>query len=149
MLGKFSKIYIDSIASMESLFLNQSISDNNSSKVKGLFEQMNENYLLGIKRVVISEKVDRNPQEPISDIPVSTPRNRPTVGSSPKEVKKANDCVIKIVAEVWSVKEKKKVAEFTSIGESKIILMMYGRALQESLESSVSNLVNYIEENNE
>ncbi len=148
-LSRFSKIYIDSIANMDALFLNQSISDKNSSKVKGLFEQMNENYLLGIKRVVISKKVDQNPQTPVTNTSVSTPRNRSTVESSTNKDYKVDDCVIKIAAVVWSVKEKKIVAEFTSIGYSKIFLLMYGRAINEALENSVSNLVNYIEENNE
>jgi hypothetical protein len=148
-LSRFSMIYIDPNVNMDTLFLNQSILENNSTRVKGLFEQINENYLLGIKRVVISKSVDQNPQTPPANTSVSTPRNRMTVGSSTNEIKKADACVIKIVAEVWSVKEKKKVAEFTSIGQSKIFLLMYGRALNEALEYSVSNLANYIEENNE
>ena len=147
-LGKFSTISIDPNVNMDALFLNQSPSDN-SARVKGLLEQINENYVLGIKRVIISKRVNQNPQEPQTIPSMGTSRNRPTAGSSTKEVKKPDDCVMKIVAEVWSVKEKKKVAGFTSIGESKIFLLMYGRAFNEALDNSISNIADYIEENNE
>jgi|WetSurMetagenome_2_1015567.scaffolds.fasta_scaffold26609_3 hypothetical protein len=147
-LNRFSMIYVDPNVNMDTLFLNQSISDNNN-RVKGIFEHVNENYLLGIKRVVVAKSVDQNPQTPIANTPVSSSRNRMTVSSSSNEVKKTDACVIKMVAEVWSVKEKKKVAEFTSIGQSKIFLRMYGRALNEALDYSVSNLASYIEEKKE
>ncbi len=147
-LGRVATISTDPNINMDIVFLNQSSSED-STRVKGLFGQINESYVLGIKRVTISKHVDQNPQAPPTAASVNPPRMRSGGGSSTKEVKQADDCVMKIAAEVWSVKEKKKVAGFTFIGESKIFLMMYGRAFNEALENSVSNLADYIEENNE
>ena len=149
MLGRFSTIYVDSNATMDTLFLNQSISNINSTRVKGPIEHIDEFYLLGIKRIMISKSVDQNPQASLTNTPLNTPRNKSNSGASPNEVKKTDMCVIKIVAEVWSAKSKKKVSEFTSIGESRIFLLAYGRAFNEALDYSVSHLADYIEENNE
>ena len=145
-ISKYSTISTDSDVSLNVLFLNPSISDNNTTKVNGVLEQLHENYLLGIKRVIISKDVKQNPQTIETNTTVNTSRNRTAGGGRTNELKKVDACVIKLVAEVWSVKEKKRVAEFTSIGESKIVLMAYGRALNEALESSVSNIADYIEE---
>lgn len=148
-LSRFSVIHIDTNANMDNIFLNQSLSDGNGPRVKELFEQTNENYLLGIKRVIVSKDINKDNQTPINNTSVNTRNSRTAGGSSANGIKKADACVVKIVAEVWSVKEKKKVAEFTSIGQSKIYLQMYGRALNEALEYSVSNLADYIEEKKE
>ena len=145
-LSRLSTIYIDNNIDMDSLFLNQSFSDGKSTRSKELFEQINEKYLLGIKRVVISKDVNQDPQVITTNMQVSAKNSRAAAGSRTNKIKSADDCVIRIVAEVWSVKEKKIVAKFTSIGQSKIYLLMYGRALNEALENSVSNIAEYIEE---
>ncbi len=145
-LGTFSTVSIDTNSDVDNLFINQSALSDQGAAIKGVFEQMNENYLLGIKQVILSQDVNQNARSSQAPTAASAPRGRAPIRSSSPTGIKTNDCVMKIVVEVWSVKEKKKVAEFTSIGQSKIVLLAFGRAINEALEESVSNIADYIEE---
>jgi hypothetical protein len=149
-LDKFTTVRIDTEASTDDLFRSQSISEENISRAKGLSERTNDNFLIGIRKVTISISMDQNSPPPESAASTGNVRGRqgPVQGRK-SEIIKPEDCEIRIVVEVWSVKEKKRVAEFTSIGQSKAFLMMYERALDEALDNSVSSLADYIREKKE
>ncbi|MBN1398452.1 MAG: hypothetical protein JXA06_10515 [Bacteroidetes bacterium] len=151
MLESYSIVVIDANAYTDNYFTNQSNPNDNAARINELLTKTNESYLLRIKKVEISRSVDQTPQNLLANAPVSAPsRGRSSSSSaSTKDIQRADKCTAKISAEVWSVKEKKKVAEFASIGQTEIILLMHGRALNEALENSVSNMADYITEKKE
>jgi hypothetical protein len=144
-LSKYSTVHIDKNVTLDSLLLNQS----NTTIVKGIFEQVRENYFLGIKKVVLSNSITQGPQMQVSSSVGNTRGRSAPESNRTVEGKRKETCVIQITAEVWSVKEKRKVAEFTSKGQSPVFLLSYGVALKNALEYSVTHLSNYIEEKEE
>jgi hypothetical protein len=147
-LGSRAVVHMDASESLDSLFLNRSQSKENIEKATMMFDKTGEKYIVGIKRVMIAQKIDQNEQLSQSTTAMSVSRGGRSSGSSSSTNSgiKTSDCTIVVTVEVWSVAEKKKVSQFSSIGESKIFLAMYGRAFNEALDNAISNMVDYIHE---
>jgi hypothetical protein len=149
-LGKFSPVSIDKDVQMDSLFLNQPSSERRTALIKRIFENAHEDYAIGIKRVVLFNSITQEPSQQVSSSTVNTKGQRGTTETTRTvEGKIKVECVIQMNAEVWSVKEMKKVTEFTSIGQSPVFLLSFGVAINKALEYSVIHLSDYVKEKEE
>ncbi len=145
-LGNFSKVTVDSSDATGDFFFIPVSSDRENPKVKQLFEKMGETYLVGITQVVFYRNAAQASQSPQISVSTTTTRSRPmTRTSTLNDGIQTSECATKIVGQVWSVKERKKVAEFSSVGESKVHVFMYGRAMNDALEESLTHAADFID----
>jgi hypothetical protein len=136
-LSKYATISITTNEDMENIFSIKSFSDDRIKKVKEIFENATEDYFVGIKKVTITMITSTTSPKTVST----------GTGNMAFDGKYEEDCAVKITTEIWSVKEKMKVAEFTSIGRSSVFLLAYGGAIHKALNYSLTHLTNYIEGN--
>jgi hypothetical protein len=132
---------------LANLFIDQSFSDDRIIKVKGIFESAKENYFLGIKKVIISNKTTNSPGAYTPPTTMSTPGGSVSFGGGTTGGYTSEDCVVTARVEVWSVKEKKKVCEFTSIGKSTVTFFAYVTALKDAVKDAIDNIRIYVEKN--
>jgi hypothetical protein len=148
-LEGFSTLSVEMSGPLASLITNQSPQDNTDPHVKALFNQTKENYVIAIKRVIVSRNANQESRTDFSNTDAAPSRGRPAPKSNAPQRTSMDACVMKLVAEVWSVKDQKKVAAFTAMGQSKVILMAIGHALNDALDNSVSNFADYVKEKQE
>jgi hypothetical protein len=146
-LNKLATVSIGNKADMNQLFLDQSFEDDHVAKVKEAFETAKESYFLGIKKVTISNSFTYYPQVPMAPTTFSTPGGKVSMGGGFTGGGEMEKCIVEIKAEVWSVKDKKRVIEFTSIGDKSVIFFNYGSTLKSAVKDAMTNLCNFIEKN--
>jgi hypothetical protein len=131
------------------LFLGQSFSEDRIAAVKGKFESANEDYFIGIKKVVISNSLTSTGPHYFPPTMVSTPGGSMPVGGGFVGGGQSEACVVTLRAEIWSVRHKRKVSEFTSVGRSTVFLFRYGTALTDAVDDAIKSLCRYVKENKE
>ncbi len=121
------------------LFVERSLSESSVSAQRSVFDSAREDYFIGITKVTISNHTTGTPQfyRP------PTPGN--PGGFSGGGVSEA--CVVSLKAEVWSVKEKRKLSEFTAVGSSTVFLFMHGTALTNAVEDAIISVGRYVKDN--
>ncbi|MFA6455651.1 MAG: hypothetical protein WCW40_02425 [Bacteroidota bacterium] len=129
------------------IFINQSFSEERINAVKAIFDSASEDYFIGIKKVTISNSTTVNAPHYIPPTMVTTPRGSMPVGGGFMGGGSSEECVVSLKVEVWSVKERKKVSEFTALGRSTVIFFANGSALKSAVRYSVKNLCKYIRKN--
>ena len=105
-----------------------------ASDVQGmqeLFGSSPEDFFFLIKGVDISNKVTTKTQTYMAS---------PSGGGMFVGGGKSESCVVTIKAELWSVKEKKKILAYAAVGQSKVTMMFYGTALK----AAVANAIRYM-----
>lgn len=146
-LDKLMMISISTADEIGNIFMDSSFSDAEVAKVKESFEKVNEKYFITIKMIVISNDLSYSAPNYIAPTIVSTPSGRMSVGGGFWGGGQSENCVVTIKAEVWSLKEKKKLSEFISIGKEGVTFFAYGTALKGAVKDAISNFSNYIEKN--
>jgi hypothetical protein len=53
-------------------------------------------------------------------------------------------CVVTMKAELWNVKEKKRVLAYDAIGQAKVTMLFYGTALKEAVGDAIDNMIKYL-----
>lgn len=146
-LTKVATTSIDSSNETEKIFLDKSLPEEKVENAKEVFESANENYFIGIKEIVISNSIKTNPINISPSTTISTPGGNVTVGGMPSGGGTSESCVVSVQVEVWSVKERKRLTEFTAVGQSGVTFFAYGTALKNAVNEAILSLSNYIVEN--
>ncbi len=135
--AKFFSLISNQLSKKLGRFINLS---NDNSKEK-------EDYFIEITNVIISNNLSGYGQTYSSPHTVSTPGGKMSVGGGITGGGQAEECVVSIKAEIWSVKDKKTVSEFTSIGKGGVYLLMFRTALKKAVKNAIANFTKYIEKN--
>jgi hypothetical protein len=143
-LNNIAKVSYVKNDDLDKIFMDQSFSEEKLVKVKEVFESATEDYFLGIKKITISNSMTNNGSYYTPPTTVTTPTGNTSFGGGWFGGGQSEECVVILKAEVWSVKDRKKLSEFTSIGSSTVILFLYGTSLKNAVEDAILNLYNYI-----
>jgi hypothetical protein len=100
-----------------------------------LFGSAAENYFFVVTSVDITNKVSSN-----GTILMSSPGGGGTFASAGS----SESCDVVIHADLWSVKNKRKILSYSSTGESKVNLPFYGEALKSAVANSIQYMVKYL-----
>lgn len=138
---------IDTSNETEKIFFDKSLPEEKAEKAKAVFESANENYFIGIKEIVISNSIKNDPINYSPSTTISTPGGKVSVGGMPSGGGMSESCVVSVQVEVWSVKDRKRLTEFTAVGQSGVTFFAYGTALKNAVNEAILNLSNYIVEN--
>jgi hypothetical protein len=130
-LNKYATVSSGDTNEMNTVFFEQSSSEERMVKLKEIFGKATENYFLGITKVIIANKIT------YYGGPVT-----PTSGGGGEE-----ECLVTIKAEVWSVKEQKKLNAFTCTGSATVHFWGYGTALRDAVNDAATTLGAYINNN--
>jgi hypothetical protein len=105
------------------------------SRVQAMFNASGEDFFLIVKAVDISNKMSQN-------APVYT--GQPGAGGMYMGGGSSESCIVTMHTEIWSVKEKKKVLSFSSMGDSKVVMLFFGTALKNAVKDAIVHMLNYV-----
>ncbi|MCU0608767.1 MAG: hypothetical protein MUF22_03235 [Chitinispirillaceae bacterium] len=102
--------------------------------VQALFAETSEPYLLIVKSVEIANSVSN------SGASVMVGSGGMMVGGGGGSEK----CIVTIHAELWNVKEKKRVLSYSAMGQSTVFMIAFRTALKEAVSNAVTHMVDYL-----
>lgn len=97
------------------------------AEMEAVFSSASEDFLLFVKGIEISNKRSS----------VVMTAGGGMGGNSEK-------CVVTMHAELWNVKEKKKVLAYAAVGQSEVSMFSYVTALKEAVGDAVGNMIMYL-----
>jgi hypothetical protein len=106
------------------------------NQIQQLFGSAAENYFFVITSVEITHRVTSN-----GPVFMTSPGGGGTLMSGGNS---SESCVVILHADLWSVKEKRKMLTCSSTGDSQVTLLFYGTALKAAVANSVEYLVKYL-----
>lgn len=124
--------------SREAAMLQSASADQNSitvDQMQQIFGAAAENYFFVVTSVDIANKVSSN-----GAILMSSPGGGGTFASAGS----SESCVVIIHADLWSVKNRRKILSYSSTGDSKVTLLFYGAALKSAVADSIQYMVKYL-----
>jgi hypothetical protein len=80
----------------------------------------------------------------VKGMEISSKKSAPTMMAGGGMRGSSESCVVTIKAELWNVKEKKRVLAYDAIGQAKVSMMFYGTALKAAVGNAIGNMVKYI-----
>jgi len=146
-LSKSMSISTKGLDGVEEIFKAKLAPNHKNEKVKTSLEKVDEQFFIMISKIVISNSYSSSSPHYMPSTTVSTPSGPMTVGGGMSGGVQIEKCVVTINAEVWSVKEKKKVSRFSAFGDKGVSFFMYGTALKGAVDDAMTNFCSYFEVN--
>lgn len=146
-LSKSMIISTDSLEKIEEIFQEQLAPNQKDEKVRASLEKINEQYFIMISKIIISNSYNSTSATYSPGVRVSTPGGPMTVGGGMSGGGKIENCVVTINAEIWSVKEMKKVSRFSAFGDKGVFLFAFGTALKAAVNDAIINFCKYFKSN--
>jgi hypothetical protein len=117
------------------LLLSTSFDSSAINRVQTMFTTSGDDFFLIVKAVDISNKMSQN---------ATVYTGQPGTGGMYMGGGSSESCIITMHVEMWSVKEKKKVLSFSSMGDSKVVMLFFGTALKNAVREAVVHMLKYL-----
>lgn len=118
--------------------LSASLDQNSIDQARALFEASGEDYFLIVRSVDIANSVSSSAPMYMAGGGMGGGGGVFVGGGS------SESCIVTIHADLWNVKDKKKLLSCSSIGQSTVFMFFFGAALKDAVGQSVRHLVKYL-----
>lgn len=108
----------------------------NIDKLQQLLGLTSEDYILLVTSVGITKDVNYSP-----GMMMANPGGMGMQMGSGQRVEK---CIVSLNAELWNVKNKRKVLAYSSTGEAKVTMLFFGTALKGAVANSIKYMIKYL-----
>jgi hypothetical protein len=119
-----------------SMLLSATLDQKSIDQTRSFFESSDADYFFVIRSVDISNSVSNSAPMYLGGGAGGT---GVFVGGGSTE-----SCVVAMHADLWNVKEKKKILSYTAVGQSTVFMLFFKTALKDAITQSIRLLVNYI-----
>jgi hypothetical protein len=118
-----------------SLLVITSFDEKNRKSLEDMFDTIPEDFFLIIKSMNISNRIEYHMGNYVS---TGTGGGMMVGGGS------TETCVVTMHAELWNVKERKKLISYAAVGESKVFMFFFGTALKAAVSESIQKMLRYL-----
>jgi hypothetical protein len=121
-----------------SLLLSANLDQNSIDQARALFDASGEDYFFVVRSIDISNSVSSSAPMYMAGGGMGG-GGGVFVGGGSSEI-----CVVTLHADLWNVKEKKKLLSCSASGQSTVFMFFFRTALKDAMEQSIGHLLKYL-----